>query len=90
MVKNLTMVDSQEGIRSFMEKRKPVWTHSSEKCHQIVQLGPWQINDNIWDHGLKILGTSVFDCIFLHCTCLQHHNMIKLQESAKEYVSFTV
>jgi enoyl-CoA hydratase/carnithine racemase len=33
MVKNLTMVDSQEGIRSFMEKRKPVWTHSSEKCH---------------------------------------------------------
>lgn len=33
MVKNLTMADSQEGIRSFMEKRKPVWTHSSEKCH---------------------------------------------------------
>jgi hypothetical protein len=33
MVKNLAMADSQEGIRSFMEKRKPVWTHSSEKCH---------------------------------------------------------
>lgn len=33
MVKNLTMVDCQEGIRSFIEKRKPVWTHSSEKCH---------------------------------------------------------
>lgn len=61
MVKNLTMVDSQEGIRSFMEKRKPVWTHSSEKCHQNVALGPWQINDNSWDHGLKILGTAVFN-----------------------------
>jgi hypothetical protein len=33
MVKNLTMIDCQEGIRSFIEKRKPVWTHSFEKCH---------------------------------------------------------
>lgn len=83
MVKNLTMVDCQEGIQSFIEKRKPVWTHSSEKCHQNVQLGPWQINDNSWDHGLKIhyFGTAVF--VFLHCICLQHH-------STTEYVSFTV
>lgn len=33
MVKNLTMIDCQEGIRSFIEKRKPIWTHSFEKCH---------------------------------------------------------
>ncbi|PSN31846.1 Enoyl-CoA hydratase domain-containing protein 3 [Blattella germanica] len=33
MVKNLTLVDCQEGIRGFIEKRKPVWTHGYEKCH---------------------------------------------------------
>ncbi|XP_021941486.1 enoyl-CoA hydratase domain-containing protein 3, mitochondrial isoform X2 [Zootermopsis nevadensis] len=33
MVNNLSMVDCQEGIRSFIEKRQPVWTHGFEKCH---------------------------------------------------------
>ncbi|XP_046991551.1 enoyl-CoA hydratase domain-containing protein 3, mitochondrial isoform X2 [Schistocerca americana] len=33
MVNNLAMSDGQEGVRSFIEKRKPCWTHSSEKCH---------------------------------------------------------
>uniref|UniRef100_A0A2P2I6R6 Enoyl-CoA hydratase domain-containing protein 3, mitochondrial n=1 Tax=Hirondellea gigas TaxID=1518452 RepID=A0A2P2I6R6_9CRUS len=27
MVNNVNMVDGQEGIKSFVEKRKPVWTH---------------------------------------------------------------
>ncbi|KOC60475.1 Enoyl-CoA hydratase domain-containing protein 3, mitochondrial, partial [Habropoda laboriosa] len=31
MVNNLKMKDAQEGIRSFIEKRKPVWTHDYEK-----------------------------------------------------------
>ncbi|XP_069682818.1 enoyl-CoA hydratase domain-containing protein 3, mitochondrial [Periplaneta americana] len=33
MVNNLTLIDCQEGIRSFIEKRKPIWTHGFEKCH---------------------------------------------------------
>lgn len=27
MVENLDLVDGKEGINSFVEKRKPVWTH---------------------------------------------------------------
>lgn len=30
MVENISTVDGQEGIRSFIEKRKAVWTHSQE------------------------------------------------------------
>ncbi|XP_076060355.1 enoyl-CoA hydratase domain-containing protein 3, mitochondrial-like [Oratosquilla oratoria] len=30
MVNNINMVDGQEGINSFIGKRKPVWTHSDE------------------------------------------------------------
>lgn len=31
MVNNLKMKDAQEGIRSFLEKRKPSWSHDYEK-----------------------------------------------------------
>ncbi|CAK9823035.1 Enoyl-CoA hydratase domain-containing protein 3, mitochondrial [Anthophora retusa] len=31
MINNLKMKDAQEGIKSFIEKRKPVWTHDYEK-----------------------------------------------------------
>lgn len=31
MVKNLELKDAQEGIRGFVEKRKPVWSHSFKK-----------------------------------------------------------
>ncbi|KAL6439798.1 hypothetical protein ACFW04_004080 [Cataglyphis niger] len=31
MVNNLKMKDAQEGIRSFLEKRKPNWSHDYEK-----------------------------------------------------------
>ena len=31
MVDNLKLKDAQEGIKSFSEKRKPVWSHSFEK-----------------------------------------------------------
>ncbi|XP_076282308.1 enoyl-CoA hydratase domain-containing protein 3, mitochondrial isoform X2 [Lasioglossum baleicum] len=31
MVHNLKMKDAQEGIKSFIEKRKPVWSHNYEK-----------------------------------------------------------
>lgn len=31
MVDNLKMRDAQEGIRSFLEKRKPKWSHGYEK-----------------------------------------------------------
>ncbi|XP_031840725.1 enoyl-CoA hydratase domain-containing protein 3, mitochondrial [Nomia melanderi] len=31
MVNNLKMKDAQEGIKSFIEKRKPVWSHGYEK-----------------------------------------------------------
>lgn len=31
MVNNLKMKDAQEGIKSFIEKRKPVWRHDYEK-----------------------------------------------------------
>ncbi|XP_076183540.1 enoyl-CoA hydratase domain-containing protein 3, mitochondrial isoform X2 [Ptiloglossa arizonensis] len=31
MVNNLKMKDAQEGIKSFIEKRKPVWCHDHEK-----------------------------------------------------------
>ncbi|KAB7497679.1 Enoyl-CoA hydratase domain-containing protein 3, mitochondrial [Armadillidium nasatum] len=30
MVKNINMKDGQEGIRSFIEKKKPVWSHENE------------------------------------------------------------
>lgn len=30
MIENIAMKDGQEGIRSFIEKRKPIWNHSSE------------------------------------------------------------
>lgn len=33
MVDNLALRDGQEGIRAFIEKRKPVWTNKAEKAH---------------------------------------------------------
>ncbi|XP_005993891.1 enoyl-CoA hydratase domain-containing protein 3, mitochondrial [Latimeria chalumnae] len=33
MVDNLALQDGQEGIESFIQKRKPVWTHTKEKAH---------------------------------------------------------
>uniref|UniRef100_A0A3B4AMA5 Enoyl-CoA hydratase domain-containing protein 3, mitochondrial n=1 Tax=Periophthalmus magnuspinnatus TaxID=409849 RepID=A0A3B4AMA5_9GOBI len=33
MVDNLALRDGQEGIRAFIEKRKPVWSHKAEKAH---------------------------------------------------------
>ncbi|XP_072309922.1 enoyl-CoA hydratase domain-containing protein 3, mitochondrial [Eucyclogobius newberryi] len=33
MVDNLALRDGQEGIRAFIEKRKPVWSHTAEKAH---------------------------------------------------------
>ncbi|XP_062373724.1 enoyl-CoA hydratase domain-containing protein 3, mitochondrial [Sardina pilchardus] len=34
MVDNLALRDGQEGIRAFLEKRKPTWTHGTEKAHK--------------------------------------------------------
>ncbi|KAA8580379.1 hypothetical protein FQN60_005914 [Etheostoma spectabile] len=33
MVDNLALRDGQEGIRAFIEKRKPVWSNTAEKAH---------------------------------------------------------
>ncbi|XP_040006442.1 enoyl-CoA hydratase domain-containing protein 3, mitochondrial isoform X2 [Xiphias gladius] len=33
MVDNLALRDGQEGIRAFLEKRKPVWSHKAENAH---------------------------------------------------------
>ncbi|XP_029351326.1 enoyl-CoA hydratase domain-containing protein 3, mitochondrial [Echeneis naucrates] len=33
MVDNLALTDGQEGIRAFIEKRKPVWSNKAEKAH---------------------------------------------------------
>lgn len=33
MVDNLALTDGQEGIRAFVEKRKPVWSHQGERAH---------------------------------------------------------
>lgn len=33
MVDNLALLDGQEGIRAFIEKRRAVWSHSAEKAH---------------------------------------------------------
>ncbi|XP_068611548.1 enoyl-CoA hydratase domain-containing protein 3, mitochondrial [Brachionichthys hirsutus] len=33
MVDNLALRDGQEGIRAFIEKRPPVWSHKAEKAH---------------------------------------------------------
>ncbi|KAF7229408.1 enoyl-CoA hydratase domain-containing protein 3, mitochondrial [Nothobranchius furzeri] len=33
MVDNLAMRDGQEGIRAFIEKRRPVWSHEAGKTH---------------------------------------------------------
>ncbi|KAM8910496.1 enoyl-CoA hydratase domain-containing protein 3, mitochondrial isoform 2-T4 [Spinachia spinachia] len=33
MVDNLALRDGQEGIRAFIEKRKPVWSHAAGKAH---------------------------------------------------------
>lgn len=30
MVNNINMVDGQEGINSFIEKRKPNWSHADD------------------------------------------------------------
>lgn len=32
MVENLALCDAQEGINSFIEKRKPTWSHSFNKA----------------------------------------------------------
>ncbi|XP_037099630.1 enoyl-CoA hydratase domain-containing protein 3, mitochondrial [Syngnathus acus] len=34
MVDNLALRDGQEGIRAFIEKRKPVWSHQVENVHE--------------------------------------------------------
>lgn len=34
MVDNLALSDGQEGIRAFIEKRKPVWSHEGRKAHE--------------------------------------------------------
>ncbi|XP_056280941.1 enoyl-CoA hydratase domain-containing protein 3, mitochondrial isoform X2 [Pseudoliparis swirei] len=33
MVDNLALRDGQEGIRAFIEKRRPVWSNTEEKAH---------------------------------------------------------
>lgn len=33
MVDNLALTDGQEGIRAFIEKRKPVWSNRVERAH---------------------------------------------------------
>ncbi|XP_053093126.1 enoyl-CoA hydratase domain-containing protein 3, mitochondrial [Pangasianodon hypophthalmus] len=33
MVDNLALRDGQEGIRAFLEKRRPLWTNTTEKAH---------------------------------------------------------
>ena len=35
MVENLELHDGQEGIKAFLEKRKPTWTNTTD-CHQLV------------------------------------------------------
>ncbi|MBN3302843.1 ECHD3 protein, partial [Amia calva] len=34
MVDNLALTDGQEGIRAFIEKRRPVWTHGTDRVHE--------------------------------------------------------
>lgn len=34
MVDNLTLLDTQNGIKSFLEKKKPTWTHTDVKDDQ--------------------------------------------------------
>lgn len=31
MISNLELKDAQEGINSFIEKRKPMWSHNYDK-----------------------------------------------------------
>ena len=31
MVENLSFLDTQNGIKSFLKKEKPVWTHTNAK-----------------------------------------------------------
>lgn len=33
MVENLSLEDGQEGIKAFIEKRKPTWSHRNQKVH---------------------------------------------------------
>ena len=33
MVDNLALGDGQEGIKAFIEKRKPVWSHDKTTVH---------------------------------------------------------
>ena len=40
MVDNLALADGQEGIKSFVEKRKPVWSHSTTTVH-------WPVTESI-------------------------------------------
>lgn len=38
MVDNLTLRDGQEGIEAFVQKRKPVWSHSQEEKKWVLSL----------------------------------------------------
>ena len=33
MVENLSLADGQEGIKAFIEKRKPTWSHDNTVVH---------------------------------------------------------
>ncbi len=33
MIDNLSLQDGQEGIKAFIEKRHPKWTHTHDKAH---------------------------------------------------------
>ena len=52
MVENLKMRDGQEGIQSFIEKRKPAFEHSIEKATKSDEWSPLFY----WYYYLWILG----------------------------------
>lgn len=71
MVDNLALRDGQEGIQAFLEKRRPLWTNSTEKARDwpvTNHTGGSKTNNNKKKAPLDVirLETKMEKCVFIN------------------------